>query len=176
MAAGAAYRPAPAGSSVARRAPGVTSPPNHSTASFTSPRSEIHSAVASAGTASRGMPGAIFSAARGALRAASTAQDRGGEYASGSKIRPRPPRRAGSTKTASYAVVSTSVTSASRTSISSARPRASALARATAQVSGDRSTASTEIPARARAIASPPMPQHRSARERTPSAAKRSAR
>ena len=77
--AGDAHTPAPEGSSLARRAPGVTRGPNHSTASLTSPPSETHSASASAGIASWGMPGAIFSAARGALRAASTAHDRGGE-------------------------------------------------------------------------------------------------
>ncbi|CAM5421818.1 hypothetical protein SDIAM26S_03725 [Streptomyces diastaticus subsp. diastaticus] len=77
-------------------------PPNHSTASFTSPPYEIHSASACGGIASCGTPGAIFKAATGARSAASTAQESGGEYASGSKTRPpRPPRRAGSTKTAS---------------------------------------------------------------------------
>ncbi len=65
------------GSRVARTRPG--SVPNHSTASFTSPPSEIHSASASAGIASWGTPGAIFRAARGAARAVATAQDRGGE-------------------------------------------------------------------------------------------------
>ncbi|CAM5282489.1 hypothetical protein SLAVM298S_07846 [Streptomyces lavendulae subsp. lavendulae] len=150
--------------------------PNHSTASFTSPWSEIHSASASAGTASCGIPGAILMAACFAARAASTAQDSGGEYDSGSKIRPRPPRRAGSMKTASYEDASTSVTSASRTSIRSASPSASALARATATVSGSRSTASTRIPSLASARASPPIPQHRSATLRTPSAASRPAR
>lgn len=89
------------GSRVARTVPGAV--PNHRTASFTSPPSEIHSASASAGIASCGTPGAIFSAAAlGAFSAAPTAQDRGGEYASGSKIRPRfDERRAGSTNTAS---------------------------------------------------------------------------
>ena len=170
---------------MARRAPGASAGaepggvvPNHRTASFTSPESEIHSVSASAGSASCGTPGAIFSAANGAARAASTAHDSGGEYASGSKIRPPRTRllRAGSTNTASYPAVSTSVTSAHRTSISSARPSASAFARAAAQARGSRSTARTRIPARARAMASPPMPQQRSARVRMPSAASRAAR
>ncbi len=167
---------APDGSSVARNAPGANPSPYQSTASFTSPPTEIHSASASGPIASCGTPGAILRAARGALRAAAVAQESGGEYASGSKTRPRPPRRAGSTKTASYGDVSISATSAHRTSISPVRPSASALARATSTVSGSRSTASTEIPARASAIASPPMPQHRSATLRTPSPANRVAR
>ena len=119
------------------------------------------------------MPGAILRAASGAVRAASIAQDSGGEYASGSKIRPRPPRRAGSTKTASYGPVSISMTSAQRTSIRSVRPSASAFARAVAAVSGSRSTASTRMPARASAMASPPMPQQRSATQRDAQRGKR---
>src|SRR5207247_505665 len=84
------------------------------------------------------------------------AKESGGEYASGSKTRPREVRRAGSVKTASKPLTSTSATSAQRTSISPARPSAAALASATAQVSGSRSTPRTEIPTRASAIASPP--------------------
>ena len=53
--------------------------PNQSTASFTSPPSEIHSASACGPIASCGTPGAIFSAARGACSAASVAQESGGE-------------------------------------------------------------------------------------------------
>ncbi len=150
--------------------------PNHSTASFTSPRSDTHSASAPSGTSSCGIPGATFNAPNGVRRAASTAQDSGGEYASGSNTRPREVRRAGSVNTASKPFVSTSATSAQRTSTSSATPSAAAFARATSQVSSSRSTASTVIPARASAIASPPIPQHRSASRSTPSAANRPAR
>ncbi len=67
------------GSSVARNAPGVKPSPNQSTASFTSPPSEIHSASACGPIASWGTPGAILSAARGAFSAAPVAQESGGE-------------------------------------------------------------------------------------------------
>jgi hypothetical protein len=123
--------------------------------------------------------GFFYTGTNDASPAIRTASESGGEYASGSKVRPRPPRRAGSRNTASWPASSasgTSPTSARRTVTRSARPRAAALASATAQVNGSRSTASTRRPALARAMASPPTPQHRSATVRAPSAAIRSAR
>ena len=108
------------------------------------------------------MPGASFAPVAGTRAASPSTASNGGEYDRGSNVRPRPLRRAGSTKTPPAPVTSTSSTSAHRTSARPDRPAASTLARATSAVSGSRSTPMTCSPAAARARRSSPTPQQRS--------------
>ena len=118
------------------------------------------------------MPGATLTQA--SPRSTCSTKVHGGVHASTSKVRPAPVRRAGSANTAANAVVSSVVASASFTAPPS--PSAPRLARATATRSGSRSTPAAVIPAREKAIRSPPMPQPRSTSDAGEAAAMRPAR
>src|SRR5437764_3096875 len=168
-------RRTPDGSRVARRGT-EASGPYQKQASTTSPSTDTHSASAPAGISAWSIPGASLSTVRGTRVESADTKSHGGEYAFGANTRPEPVRRAGSQNTPSTVDRSTVVASAHTTETREPRPSTATIADATAAVNGSAATASTRIPARAKASAYAPIPQPRSAITRTPELATRAAR
>ena len=157
---GAGTMVCPPGRIVARR-PAVAMAGDQATASFRSRPTAMNSSSQPAGTASWGRPGAVLMPAEPPRPAWATHQDRGGSL-SPARIRLPPLRRAGSMNTASTPRRPMSRTSAQTARTLPAAPYTPALACAMRRWSGSMLTASTGW-SWAKAIRSPPIPQHRSA-------------